>query len=118
MSRIGLEAGVEEILFHGFQSRRGRILPYVRPPSTRFFDAAGGDLRQQMQTDRMLMYQWIDLCFTSMFIRLQRGLPVLVGRAPQGIRVRRDLPPCQEKGQGGAIPAVSMNVVNSNGQDD
>ena len=101
-----------------FQSRRGRILPYVRPPSMIFIDAAGGDLQQQIQTDRMLMYRWIDLCLTSMFIRHHRGLPVLVGRAPQGTRARRGLPPCQEKGQGGAIPAVSKIVVDSNGQNE
>ena len=107
-----------------FQSRRGRILPYVRPPSTIFIDAAGGYLQHLIRLHLLLhlhllmVYRWIDLCLTSMFIRLQRGLPVLVGRAPQGIRARRGLPPCQEKGQGGAIPAVSKIVVDSNGQNE
>lgn len=66
-----------------------------------FIDAAGGDLRQQMQTDRMLMYQWIDLCLTSMFIRLQRGLPVLVGRAPQGNKGPKGPSPLPGEGAGG-----------------
>ena len=33
-------------------------------------------------------------------------------------RARRGIPPCQEKGQGGAIPAVSVDVVNLNGQNE
>ena len=88
-----------------------------------FIDAAGGYLQHPIRLHlllplHLLVYRWIDLCLTSMFIRHHRGLPVLVGRAPQGTRARRGLPPCQEKGQGGAIPAVSKIVVDSNGQDE
>ena len=44
------------------------------------------------------------------------GLPAFGRAGPsKEKRARRGLPPCQEKGQGGAIPAVSVDVVSSNG---
>ena len=47
------------------------------------------------------------------------GLPAFGRAGPsKEKRARRGLPPCQEKGQGGAIPAVSVDVVNLNGQNE
>ena len=109
---------MEEILFHGFS-----ISPWTNSSlcTTAIYDILRRRWRRFSTADADgsdAVYRWIELCLTSMFIRLQRGLPVLVGRAPQGTRARRGLPPCQEKGQGGAIPAVSKIVVDSNGQNE
>ena len=89
------------------QSRRGRILPYVRPPSMIFIDAAGGYLQHPIRLHLLLhlhllmVYRWIDLCLTSMFIRHHRGLPVLVGRAPQGNKGPKGPSPLPGEGAGG-----------------